>query len=209
MFERLFQAPYSEKIQRVLPVLFNIVELENKRGDRLGMEVGTARERVLIALFMYAFGNEAVAFPPSTSPGVDVLVNETPVSIKTKTGSGDAGVKLVWTVDWDKVDAFARDFRPAAHLLFVQINWKTQAGGFYLISHETQNDVLQEIGRAAYLKLPARSTNPRGVELAGPAMRRLKADPATLMLPLTWRRDASLLTERALYGRWIDLWDSL
>ena len=36
----LFCPPYKEKIQKVLPTLFNMVELENRRGNRLGMEVG-------------------------------------------------------------------------------------------------------------------------------------------------------------------------
>ena len=31
----------------------------------------------------------------------------------------------------------------------------------------------------------------------------------TQSLPIVWRRDPSLLVERALYGRWIELWDSL
>lgn len=39
---RLFATPYKERIQKVLPILFNIVELENRRGNRLGMEVGNA-----------------------------------------------------------------------------------------------------------------------------------------------------------------------
>lgn len=74
-FKKLFEPPYSEKIQKVLPTLFNMVELENRRGKRLEMEVGTARERVLIALFMYAFGkNQYIKLPAhGTNPcGVEL-----------------------------------------------------------------------------------------------------------------------------------------
>ena len=95
----LFSSPYREKIQRVLPTLFNMVELENRRGNKLGMEVGTARERVLIALFMYVYDSRSIEFPPSTSPELDVYVNNQPLSIKTKMSKGLSGVKFVWTVD--------------------------------------------------------------------------------------------------------------
>ena len=63
IWEKLFKEPYKTKIQRVLPILFNLVELENKRGKKLGMEVGTARERVIIALFMYVYGQDSIEIP--------------------------------------------------------------------------------------------------------------------------------------------------
>ena len=41
--DELFTDPFRDRIIRVLPTLFNMVELENRRGKRLGMEVGTAQ----------------------------------------------------------------------------------------------------------------------------------------------------------------------
>ena len=106
-----------------MPTLFNMVELENRRGNKLGMEVGTARERVLIALFMYVYGSKSVEFPPSNSPELDVLVNNQPLSIKTKSSKGLTGVKLVWTVDWNKIEAFLKTYLPTSHLLYINIIW--------------------------------------------------------------------------------------
>ncbi|GAA9262344.1 hypothetical protein BTM381_06170 [Helicobacter pylori] len=41
------------KIQEKLPYLFQLVESENSRNGKLGMEIGSARERVIIALMLY------------------------------------------------------------------------------------------------------------------------------------------------------------
>ena len=204
----LFKSPYSERIVKVLPTLFNMVELENRRGNKLGMEVGTARERVLIALFMYVYGSDAVRFPPSTSHELDVLVNGDPVSIKTKSGRGTSGVKLIWTVDWDKIDEFVETYRPTSDLLYVNIVWG-EVGKFFVVPRQVQERVLIELGVEQYVKLPRRGTNPRGVEISKDAMLLLQEDPQTQHLEISWQRDPSLLVERTLYDRWITLWDAL
>ena len=203
-----FAPPYSERIAKVLPTLFNLVELENRRGNKLGMEVGTARERVLIALFMYVYGRTSVEFPPSTSPGLDVMVNSQPVSIKTKSSGGLSGVKLVWTVDWEAIDAFLAAYRPVSDLLYVSIIWG-KTGSFSLIPQHVQAQTLQEIGIEGYVKVPPRGTNPRGVEISSAALGLLLRHHQTQSLPIAWNRDPSLLGERALYDRWIGLWDTL
>ena len=165
----LFTSPFRERIIKVLPTLFNMVELENRRGKRLGMEVGTARERVLISLFMYIYGNDKIKFPPSTSPELDVWVNGHSVSIKTKSTSGLSGVKLVWTVDWDAIDDFLDAYRPASDLLYVNILWN-KTGSFSLIPQRVQAQTLQEIGIDRYTKVPPRGTNPRGIEISSEAL---------------------------------------
>ena len=204
----LFIPPYRERVIKVLPTLFNMVELENRRGKRLGMEVGTARERVIIALFMYVYGFDKIEFPATTSPELDVLVNGHPVSVKTKSTSGFSGVKLVWTVDWDATDSFLESYYPKSDLLYINILWG-KTGSFNLIPQHVQADLLEEIGIEGYTKVLPRGTNPRGVEFSGEALRRLVGHQSTQSLQIAWNRDPSLLTERALYGRWIELWDSL
>ena len=206
--EKLFCPPYSEKICKVLPTLFNMVELENKRGNKLGMEAGTARERVLIALFMYVYGDKSISFPASTSPELDVWVNDVPISIKTKSTGGYAGVKLVWTVDWVKIDEFVQTYHPSSHLLYINILWG-KTGKFCLITKGAQIEVLDRLTIDSYVKIPAKGTNPRGIELSKEAMQQIQNHPTTQILQINWKRDPSLLVERALYGRWIQLWDSL
>lgn len=206
--KKLFTSPYRERVIKVLPTLFNMVELENRRGKKLGMEVGTARERVIIALFMYVYGFEKIEFPESTSPELDVLVDGHPVSIKTKSTGGFSGVKLVWTVDWDAIDGFLDSYYPKSDLLYINILWG-KVGSFNLVPQHVQAELLQEIGIVRYTKVPARGTNPRGVEFSREALGSLVGHQETQSLQIAWNRDPSLLVERALYGRWIELWDSL
>ena len=116
-----------------------MVQIENQRGNKLGMGVGTARGRVVLALFMYVYGIDAVILPQTTSPELDVLVNNVPVSIKTKTGKGNSGVKLIWTVDWKKVNEFVENYVPSCHILFVQIDWKSEFGGMFQYLHKNRH----------------------------------------------------------------------
>lgn len=39
-----------------LPYLFQLAELESSRAGKIGMEVGSLRERLIIALLIYKFG---------------------------------------------------------------------------------------------------------------------------------------------------------
>jgi hypothetical protein len=49
-----------EKIKTRLPYLFQVAELESSRAGKIGMEVGSLREKIIIALLIYKFGEENV-----------------------------------------------------------------------------------------------------------------------------------------------------
>ena len=88
-----------KKIKRRLPYLFQIAELESSRAGKIGMEVGSLREKIIIALLIYKFGEANVETEiPITTPEIDVLLFGKPISIKTITSKGFGGVKLIWTV---------------------------------------------------------------------------------------------------------------
>lgn len=48
------------QIRQKLPRLFLLAELESQRNGKVGMEVGSVREKILIALLMYKFGLDRV-----------------------------------------------------------------------------------------------------------------------------------------------------
>lgn len=60
VFELLNDERICEKICQRLPYLFALAELEASRAGRVGMEIGTLREQILIALLIYKFGEEEV-----------------------------------------------------------------------------------------------------------------------------------------------------
>ncbi|MEP0813394.1 MAG: ThaI family type II restriction endonuclease [bacterium] len=193
----------AKRIQQRLPELFQLAELESSRAGKVGMEVGSVREKIIIALLMFVFGEtNVVADLPITEPELDVLVNDIPLSIKTITGKKLSGVKLVWTVDATKALEFLRGYKPKCNILLVQINWGGQ-GGLYYFPLRAQTVVINSIGTEKYIKLPKSGTNPRGVELTQVALEYLAAHPLSKKLEIKWEKEAVSYNP---YTRWLELW---
>ncbi len=120
-----------EKIKDRLPYLFQLTELEASRAGRVGMEIGLLRERIIIALLIYKFGEDNVNTNiPITEPEVDVRVFSQPVSIKTITGIGS--IKVAWTVDAQSAKRFVQSYTPRSEMLLIQINWSRLGKFFYI-----------------------------------------------------------------------------
>ena len=161
------------ELQKKLPKLFLMAELESSRAGKIGMEVGSFRERILISYFIYKFGenNVTVNLPP-TEHEIDVLVNNKPYSIKTITNN--AGVKVVWTVDREKVLDFIKKYQPKCDIILVNIRWDGE-GSLFLIPLEAQKEVFLQLDADGYLKAPKQGTNPRGIEFSKETLLRLLA----------------------------------
>jgi len=191
------------KIKRRLPYLFQLAELESSRAGKTGMEVGSVRERIIVALLIYKFGEENVETEiPITEPETDVRLFGEPISIKTITGRSFGGVKLIWTVEAEKAKEFREKYHPHCDILLVQINWE-DVGGFYYIPLEVQKKVFDRMGRQNYIKLPKPKTNPRGVEITKEALMSLIEDRDTRRIEINWYRTK---IEFNAYKRWVDLW---
>lgn len=192
-----------KKVKDRLPYLFQLAELENSRAGKVGMEVGSVREKIIIALLIYEFGEENVEINiPITEPETDVKVFNSPISIKTITGKTLSGVKLIWTVDATKAKEFSKNYFPRCDMLLVQINWNN-TGGFYYIPLEIQIKTFNQIGRERYIKLPKVGTNPRGVEITKEALQDLVKDKESRCIMINWQ---SRKIDYNPYKRWVDLW---
>lgn len=195
----------AEIIQRVkerMPDLFQLAEADSSRDGKLGMEVGSVRERIIIALLIYKFGEENVKTNiPITKADIDVMLFDNPVSIKTI--SGDlSGVKLIWTVDPKKALMFSKNYIPITDILLVNINWGT-ISSFYYFPKESQTRIFKKLGTKKYLKLPKKGTNPRGVEITKKALELLATDKDTMFIDINWERREVMYN---IYGRWVELW---
>jgi len=192
-----------ERIKVRLPYLFQIAKLETSRGDRVGMEVGSVREKIITALLILKFGEENVKTGvPITEPEVDVEVFGHPISIKTFTAKKPKGVKLGWAVDAKKSIIFKKDYNPKCDMIVVHINWGNE-GGFYYIPQETQAKVLKSIGPEKYVILPKQGTNARGTEMSSVAMQKLLTNNKTLKIPINWKEE---IIGYKPFERWIELW---
>lgn len=193
----------TERIQKRLPLLFQLAEFESSRAGKIGMEVGSVRERVIVALLIYKFGEANVESEiPITEAEVDVRLFGEPISIKTITGNSLGGVKLIWTVDAEKSRQFSEEYVPHCDILLVQINWEQQ-GGFYYIPVKVQRKLFDRIGRKKYIKLPKAGTNPRGIEITKEALTGLVEDNDTKVIKINWQRKDIKFNP---YSRWVDLW---
>jgi hypothetical protein len=191
------------KIRTKLPELFQLAEIESSRAGKLGMEVGSVRERIMIALLKSVYGDKAVdTNTPITEAETDVLLFDKPISIKTVTGKILNGVKLIWTVDPQKALLFSKNYRPSCDILLVQICWNSK-GNLFLITKDVQTKILKKIGRERYIKLPKQGTNPRGVELSKEALELLTKDLETKRIEIDWNRSVST---HDIYQKWVDLW---
>lgn len=167
------------------------------------MEVGSLRERIIVSLLIYKFGEDNVETElPITEPEVDVKLFGKPLSIKTITGKKPQGVKLIWTVDAQKAREFQSHYRPSYDILLVQIAWG-EIGGLYWIPLAVQLEVYKKLGIEGYIKLPKPGTNPRGVEMTKKALGLLLDNPETQSIPINWQRQQIIYNP---YKRWIDLW---
>jgi len=197
---------FRERVQNKLPYLFQIAEIECSRNGKVGMEVGSTREKVLIGLLIDYFGeSQVVTTIPITEPEVDVIVDSTPISIKTITGKG--GVKVSWTVDAPSARDFVKSYSPHCGILFTRINWgmksSNEPSGLFWISLETQQKILEKLGVERYLKLPKPGTNPRGIELSRTGLETLLKDNDTLRIRVNWYRPDA---DYDPYKRWVDYW---
>ena len=191
------------RIKNKLPYLFQLAELESSRAGKTGMEVGSLRERIIIALLIYKFGEANVETEiPITEPEVDVKLFGKPISIKTITGRGFRGVKLIWTVDAQKAKEFRENYYPKCDTILIQINWGGE-DGFYYIPVEAQKDVFDRIGRERYIKLPKPGTNPRGVEITREALKTLIKHGLTKVIKINWVKTR---VDYNPYRRWVDYW---
>ncbi|KAA0008819.1 MAG: type II restriction endonuclease subunit R [Thermoplasmata archaeon] len=203
LIEIFEDAEIVNRIKNKLPYLFQLAELESSRAGKIGMEVGSLREKIIIALLIYKFGETNVETEiPITEPEVDVKLFDKPVSIKTITSKSFGGVKLIWTVDAQKAREFRENYYPACDILLVQINWGNN-GGFYYIPVESQREIFNRVGRNGYIKLPKPGTNPRGVEISKEALIALVNHRLTKMIEIKWQKTK---IDYDPYKRWVDYW---
>jgi hypothetical protein len=192
-----------DKIRGKLPYLFFLAELDASRAGKVGMEIGSVRERIIIALLMYKFGQESVKTDiPITETEVDVIVQNYPLSIKTITGARIGGIKAIWTVDAQKAKEFVASYKPKYDILLVQINWGG-SGIFAYIPLKVQEEIFSSLGRDKYFSLPKQGTNPRGVEFSKEAMTRLSRHPDIMKIDISWIRPTEKYDQ---YKRWLDYW---
>jgi len=195
----------ASKLKDWLPYFFQMAEIECSRAGKIGMEVGSVREKIIISFLIYQFGSENVnASIPITKSEIDVEFFGMPISIKTMTGKRIGPLKLIWTVDAKQALEFRKKYNPAYDILLTHINWDDKKNGaLYHFPLEAQKKVFKDLGRKAYIKLPKAGTNPRGVEMSKEASRALSIAKGTQKIEIKWEKKWIPFDP---HQRWVDCW---
>ncbi len=195
-----------KKIKERLPVFFQIAEIESSRAGKIGMEVGSVREQILIGLLIHKFGEKNVKTDiPITEAEKDVEVLGKPISIKTLKGLGN--VKACWTVDTAQALKFYNSYKPSCDILLAIIDWENKdsaKSGLFLMPRGVQEEIMKKLGREEYLKLPKEGTNPRGVEFSKRAIIEMIESKNTCHIEISWKKE---IKEYKSYKRWLEMWE--
>lgn len=195
----------QHKLKEWLPYFFQMAELECSRAGKIGMEVGSVREKIIIAFLIYQFGAKNVNTNiPITEPEIDFKFFELPVSVKSMTGKYLSSLKLIWTVDPSQALKFSKHYKPSCDILLAHVNWnENSSGALYHFPLTTQVEVFKNLGRDSYITLPKQGTNPRGVEMSKEATRELAKAKGTQKLDIKWEKKWIPFDP---HRRWIELW---
>jgi hypothetical protein len=189
-----------DRIRNRLPRLFFLAEAEVSKAGKLGMEIGSVRERIIIALLIYKFGENNIRSNVHIHErGKDVIVCNRPVSIKTISSRQIEGIKAFWTEDISKANDFMTSYDPQYDILLTQVNWRSN-GVFALIPFEAQQTILNSIGRERYL---IRLHHHKGIEFSKEAISRLIVHPYTKKIVIFWNRPEG---KHDQYEKWLYYW---
>jgi hypothetical protein len=198
---------FIEFTQKGLPHLFQLAEMESRRGGGgAGMEVGTLREQILVALLIRYFGRENISVGRITLSEMDVSVFGLPISIKTITKTTFSGVKAVWTVDSKAITRYILAYKPECSILLVRIHKNGGEGSFHFIPLEVHQTIFEQFGRDRFFKIPPLDTNPRGVEFDKDALASMALHPNSVFFPIQWTRTD---IDFDIYHRWVEAWKEI
>lgn len=187
-----------------LPLAFQTVEVEHRQSgsNKLGMEVGKARENVVIGFLKYHMGSDKITLPGDGHSQKDVLIGGRRLEIKTVTGNNP--VKAKWTVDNQSVTKAMDDFDFYADFLIFRIFWDKNLDSVFYLPRKALKEVANEWPDQTYLKI-RKDTNNRGIEFDKKFLDKTAEHPQSLRLKIDWKRqDESKIIHPI--QRWASYW---
>ncbi len=183
-----------------LPVAFEMAANEIPKGNAA---IGMLREHILLGYFISEFGNNQVEIPErGNRRGFDAIICGDELSIKTLTGLGH--VKILWTVDQERVrhEVYGGGYYPHVDIFFVSVNWEKICKSVFYIPVSVQSEIYEGIGTDRYFYVPT-GTNHRGIAIRGSTMKKLIEHSDTIKCSVDWVRQGLNYTP---YERWEEFW---
>lgn len=170
----------SPLAQRNLTHLYSLSHAECMRDEKLGPEVGSARENDQKAVLKMYLPD--LNYKISNALPQDFELNAEPVSQKHITGKpGSGSIKAKWTSDETMANAYiegmlAGDPAKFTHLLLTYIEPVKKAITIFGIDREAIRSTVMELKEKSFTHHA--KTNTRGVEYSSAMVKKLLADPA-------------------------------
>lgn len=182
-----------DTLQAGLPFAFELAEaeasrmqLDKKTGQAkatTGQEVGVHREHVLEGFLIRQLGAANVRLPMPRTPGIDTLIHNIPLEIKTATRRGLVTAK--WTADTKSADQVLNNFTFASDMLLVRIWWGKNQDSVFYIPLEVLKEVVTK--KPKFLKSQT-GTNNRGVKINQDFMKAAESHKDTVTVLINWKR---------------------
>ena len=199
------------ELQAGLPYAFELADAEASRVQLVrrtgkakavvGQEVGVHREHVLRGFLIKQLGYANVRLPVPGAPGVDTLIHDIPLEIKTATKRGLVTAK--WTADNRSVDQVMNEFRFTSDMLLVRIWWHEERESVFYIPLEVLQEATVRFPR--FLKSQT-GTNNRGVKVEDDFMKLVEGHRDTVRVAIRWQPSGRAIeSPTARYTKyWID-----
>lgn len=176
---------FQEMIRKELPNVILQADLEASEYSSSGLVKGQFRKKHIITLLTKYFGKDKIR-QVENIPDIDVIIDSTPLKIRTITGK--SRVKVKWTTGSQKIIEYIRDYEPSCGILLTRKKRFTDTAnypcGLIWIPLEAQLRLFDKIGLSKYLITPKQDTNFRGIELSTVALNSLLQDNMTKIISI-------------------------
>jgi len=110
--------------------LYQESQIEHKRNNRLTAEIGSAREKDLVAYMKYIL-NDNIDYNINNEHEEDVILDTTKISIKHSSAKtlSSASIKVLWTENKEKQKKFLNDFKFRCDILIIYVRFDESAAG--------------------------------------------------------------------------------
>lgn len=122
----LFNHFQNKKNIQGLIQLYQSSQIECSRSSGLTPEVGSSRERDLIASFVNNSDLDVV-YNISNDKEEDVIIHGNKISIKhsSNKNKSQSGIKIIWTVDIEKRNEFIKNFQFTCDIIIVYVRFSS------------------------------------------------------------------------------------
>jgi hypothetical protein len=164
--DRICEVLSNPAAQRDLVTLYSDSQSECKRNGKCTMEIGSSREKDLLAVLKRYIG-DGIKTDLDNALVEDFRYNDQRISVKHSSDVvGGGNIKMKWTADQEQANACIRamlELKPDhyTHILLMYIRVETKCIDAIMVSADTVLDIVRTLGLEAFKS--SSGTNNRGI----------------------------------------------